>query len=153
MMAERPVARWRWMRRVACTVLLGATVAGCAVAGPSGDCAPGAGSPMIVYELFFGRTIDGRDSPVSDAEWNAFVAQVVTPNLPAGFTVLNGQGQWQNPATTEIVRDPTKILIVAAPSTRQTAGAIKTIRQAYEQRFGQQSVGMTSHGACGDFAS
>ncbi len=108
---------------------------------------------MIVHELFFGRTLDGRASAVSDAEWNAFVAQVVTPNLPAGFTVLDGQGQWQNPATKEIVRDPTKILIVAAPSTRQTAGAIKTIRQAYERRFGQQSVGMISHAACGDFAS
>ncbi len=108
---------------------------------------------MIVYELFFGRTIADRAAPVTDAEWNAFIEQVVTPNLPAGFTVFDGQGQWQNPATKEIVRDPTKILLAAAPPTRQTAEAIKTIRQSYEQRFGQQSVGIISHAACADFES
>jgi len=141
------------MRSVACALLLGAALTGCALARPSSDCAPGAGSPMIVYELFFGRTIADRAAPVTDAEWNAFIEQVVTPNLPAGFTVFDGQGQWQNPATKEIVRDPTKILLAAAPPTRQTAEAIKTIRQSYEQRFGQQSVGIISHAACADFES
>ena len=43
-----------------------------------------------------------------------FAAQAVTPNFPDGFTVFDGQGQWRNPQTGHIARDPTKILLVAA---------------------------------------
>src|SRR5580698_4729361 len=63
---------------------------------------------MLVAELFFGRDIRGR-GPLSDAEWADFAAQIVTPNFPDGFTVTDGNGQWQNPATREITRQPTKI--------------------------------------------
>ena len=53
---------------------------------------------MLVAELFFGRSIAGR-GPLSDAEWAGFAAEVVTPNFPDGFTVMDGEGQWRNPAT------------------------------------------------------
>ena len=106
---------------------------------------------MVVHELFFGRTIDGRAMPVSDAEWDGFVARAVTPKLPAGFTVVDGEGQWQDPATGKIIRDSTKILIVAAPPTAQTAAAIDAIKEAYKRQFRQRSVGMVSHVACADF--
>src|SRR5450759_2879655 len=43
--------------------------------------------------------------------------QIVTPNCPDGFTVTDGNGQWQNPATREITRQPTKIVLVAARRT------------------------------------
>jgi hypothetical protein len=132
-------------------MLLGVTLAGCAGDEARHDCAAGAGSPMVVYDLFFGRTIDGRSLPVSDAEWAAFVERVVTPNLPAGFTVVDGEGQWQNPATGRMIRDPTKVLIAAAPASAQTAAAIDTIKEAYKRQFKQRSVGMISHAACADF--
>ena len=48
--------------------------------------------PMVVAELFFGRGIRGR-APLSEAEWAAFAAQVITPNFPDGFTVFDGEGQ------------------------------------------------------------
>jgi hypothetical protein len=135
----------------ACAMLVGATLTGCAGDEARHQCAAGAGSPMVVYDLFFGRTIDGRAAPVSDAEWAGFVERVVTPNLPAGFTVLDGQGQWQDPATGKTMRDPTKILIAVAPPTAQTAAAIDTIKEAYKRQFKQRSVGMVSHAACADF--
>ncbi len=56
---------------------------------------------MLVAELFFGRNIRGR-APLTEAEWRAFAAEIVTPNFPDGFTVFDGDGQWQNPATREI---------------------------------------------------
>ncbi|HKW52899.1 MAG TPA: DUF3574 domain-containing protein [Stellaceae bacterium] len=132
-------------------VLLAAALAGCARGEAEHECARGTGSPMVVYDLFFGRTIDGRSLPVSDAEWAAFVERVVTPNLPAGFTVVDGEGQWQDPASGQIIRDPTKVLIAAAPASAQTAAAIDTIKETYKRQFKQRSVGMISHAGCADF--
>ena len=106
---------------------------------------------MVVYDLFFGRNIEGR-APVSDVEWAAFVDRVITPNLPDGFTVFDGYGQWRNPATGAIVRDPTKILMVAVPSNRGASQAIDAVKKAYEKEFNQQSVGMIVHAACAGFA-
>jgi hypothetical protein len=125
-----------------------ATLAACAADAPP-RCA--AGAPMEVHELFFGRSVEGRP-PVSDGEWDSFVAEVVTPNLPDGFTVLDGYGQWRNPATGAIGRDPTKILLVAAPSDDAARRAIDAIRKSYEKRFDQHSVGMITRTACADFA-
>ena len=71
---------------------------------------------MLVAELFFARGGRGR-APVTDAEWAEFAAQTVTPNFPDGFTVFDGQGQWRNPHTGHLARDPTKVLLVAAPRT------------------------------------
>ena len=134
-----------------CAMLLGTTLTGCAGGDARQVCAAGAGSPMVVYDLFFGRMIEGRASPVSDAEWAGFVERVVTPNLPSGFTVVDGEGQWQDAATGKISREPSKLLIVAAPPTAQTAAAIDTIKEAYKRQFKQRSVGMVSHAACADF--
>ncbi len=75
---------------------------------------------MLVAELFFGRSIKGR-APLTDAEWAEFAAQTVTPNFPDGFTVFDGEGQWRNPQTGHIARDPTKILLVAAQRTPDLA--------------------------------
>jgi hypothetical protein len=89
---------------------------------------------------------------VSDGEWESFLAEVVTPNLPDGFTILDGYGQWRNPGTGAIGRDPTKILIVAMPPNDAARRAIDAIRKSYEKRFDQQSVGMITRTACADFA-
>src|ERR1700720_3138159 len=84
-------------------------LAGCAV--PAADLPPSAcllptQKPMLVVELFFGRNIPGR-SPVSEAEWADFVARVITPNFPDGFTVFNGAlGQSRDPQSGTIVREP-----------------------------------------------
>src|SRR6266851_6270803 len=93
---------------------------------------------MLVAELFFGRTIRGRE-PLSDAEWSEFAAQVVTPNFPDGFTVTDGNGQWQNPATREITRQPTKIVLVAAKLTPDLGARLSAVIDAYKTRFRQQS--------------
>ena len=78
--------------------------------------------PMLVAELFFGRNIPGR-APVSEAEWADFVARVITPNFPDGFTVLDGAGQWRDPQSGVIAREPPKILL--ADALRETAPDLK----------------------------
>ncbi|HVC57008.1 MAG TPA: DUF3574 domain-containing protein [Stellaceae bacterium] len=105
---------------------------------------------MLVAELFFGRNIPGRGM-LSDAEWAAFAAGTVTANFPDGFTAFDGEGQWQNPATHQIAREPTKILLVAVRRSPDLARRLAAVIAAYKGRFHQQSVGIITRDACAAF--
>jgi hypothetical protein len=105
---------------------------------------------MLVAELFFGRNIAGR-GPLTDAEWHAFAAEIVTPNFPDGFTVFDGEGQWRNPASGRIAQDPTKILLVAAKRAPSLAARLAAVIEAYKTRFRQQSVGIITRDSCAAF--
>ena len=106
---------------------------------------------MLVAELFFGRNVPGR-APVSDAEWADFAARVITRNLPDGFTVHDGAGQWLNPQTGNITRERTKILTVASDKPRPDfKDRLSAIIDAYRSRFRQQSVGIITRNACASF--
>ncbi len=100
---------------------------------------------MLEYELFFGRT------SVTDQAWSDFTAQVVTPNLPDGFTMFDADGQWMNPETQKISQERTKVIIVAVPDTPVTRTAIARVKDEYRQRFHQISVGTAIHPVCGAF--
>ena len=105
---------------------------------------------MLEYHLFFGRNITGRP-PLTDPEWAEFAARIVTAHLPDGFTELDAEGQWMNPLTHHISRDPTKVIIVAVPDTPATAAAIVAVKDAYRAQFHQQSVGTTVAPVCAAF--
>jgi len=105
---------------------------------------------MLVAELFFGRDIPGRGS-LNDAEWANFATRVVTPNFPEGFTVMDGDGQWQNPKTGEISRQRTKILLVAAKRSPDLSRRLSAVIEAYKARFRQQSVGIITRDSCASF--
>jgi hypothetical protein len=105
---------------------------------------------MLVAELFVGRNIHGR-GPLTDAEWSEFAAQIVAPNFPDGFTVLDGDGQWQNPVTHATMRERTKILLVAARRTPDLGQRLSAVIDAYKMRFHQQSVGIITRDSCAAF--
>jgi Protein of unknown function (DUF3574) len=105
---------------------------------------------MLVAELFFGRNIRGRGA-LSDAEWAEFAAEIVAPNFPDGFTVFDGDGQWQNPATYEVTRQRTKILLVAVKRTPDLGPRLSAVIDAYKRRFHQQSVGLITRDSCASF--
>ncbi|MGA8552642.1 MAG: DUF3574 domain-containing protein [Stellaceae bacterium] len=126
-------------------------LSGCAASPPAPYvCLLPAEQRMLVAELFFARGIRGR-APVTDAEWAGFVAHVVTPSFHDGFTVFDGRGQWRNPQTGHIARDPTKILMVAARRTPDLARRLAAVIDAYETRFHQQSVGIITRDSCAAF--
>jgi hypothetical protein len=137
------------MHRLACILVL-CLIAGCAQPPPPSSCAHLGGAPILEYQLYFGRSIAGR-APITDQEWSAFAADVVTPHLPDGFTAFDADGQWMNPATHRIAVERTKVLVVAVPDTDAARAAIAAIRDAYRAQFHQQSVGMTVHPTCGAF--
>jgi hypothetical protein len=105
---------------------------------------------MLVAELFFGRGIRGR-VPLTDAEWTEFAAAVVTPTFPDGFTVFDGDGQWQSPESGTIGHERTKILLVAIKRAPDLAGRLSAVVEAYKSRFHQQSVGLITHDSCAAF--
>ena len=106
--------------------------------------------PMKVVELFFGRDIAGR-APLTDQEWSDFVTTVIAKEFPQGFTVTDGDGEWQNPATRSFTRERTKILAVAAPQSPELASRISRIRENYSRVYHQSSVGVLTYDACGEF--
>ena len=105
---------------------------------------------MLIAELFFGRAIEGRGE-LTEAEWTKFSAETITPNFPDGFTVFDGAGQWRNPQTRQIFRDPTKILLIAAKRSPDLAGRLAAVMDAYKARFHQQSVGLITRDSCAAF--
>ena len=86
-------------RAVAPLLCLLALLAGCTPPSPATSamrCPPGQGSPMLAFELFFGRSIRGQ-AEVSDSAWDDFLTRMVTPNLPNGYTVSDAIGAWRIP--------------------------------------------------------
>ena len=106
--------------------------------------------PVVVAELFFGRAIAGRQ-PLTEAEWADFAGSVITRSFPDGFTIIDGAGQWQNPATREIARERTKILLVAAKRAPDLAARLSAVIDAYKARFRQESVGVITRDSCASF--
>jgi len=126
-------------RAVAAALL--ALLAGCAAPAPR--CAGLPGAPMLSAELFF--------ATVDPAAWRGFLAEVVTPRLPSGFTVLEGQGQWRGQANGQIMSEPSTVLLVVAEPGAATLAALEAIRAEYRRRFAQESVGLALTESCASF--
>ncbi len=111
---------------------------------------------MLVAELFFGRSIaetyQGElGATVTDAQWAAFARSVLTPAFPDGLTAQDAAGQWRDPATGMISREPAMLVIVAAPDTQQTRRSLDEVMAQYRTRFHQQSVGLILRRDCTNF--
>jgi hypothetical protein len=94
--------------------------------------------PAVQLDLHFGRDRKGG-SEVSDAEWAAFLAEIVTPRFPAGLAVVESAGQWRSSSGT-VVRERSKLVTIVvfdAPAHRRAADEIVA---TYLRRFGQDAV-------------
>jgi hypothetical protein len=102
-----------------------------------------------VVTFYFGLTRLVFPS-VTEAEWSEFVAEIVTPAFPDGFTVFEGAGQFFNPRRRAVIKIATKVLVITA--SKSDAAAIDRVRGEYERRFNQHSVGLTVVPCHADFA-
>ncbi len=106
-----------------------------------------------VAQLFFGRSIEGR-KPLTDAEWSEFAATVLSRYFPDGFTAYDGDGQWFDPRSRKIVRERSKIVVIAfTGSDEEFSRKIHAVSSDYRGRFRQQSVGLITEKACAAFRS
>ena len=89
-------------------------------------------------ELYFGLSKpDG--SLVSDADYQRFLDTEVTPRFSDGFTLLGGNGQFRG-TSGEIIREPTRIVLLLYPFDAAKSAAVEEIRAAYRKQFQQESV-------------
>jgi hypothetical protein len=110
----------------------------------------GAEQPREIAELVFGRRI-GTEGAVGEAAWQRFVAREITPRFPEGITLIAAGGQWHNPGTGRIVREPATIVIIAMPGRPDDHQRLDEIAHAYKTLFRQRSVGIIVHAACVSF--
>lgn len=128
------------MRRAALAVFL-ALLGGCAAEPRCGS--PSA--PMLRAELFFGR--DG----VSDEAWDAFVRDELTAAFPAGLTILPARGQWRDPGTGALLREPSAVVLVLLDPAEADPARLAAVAEAYKRKHAQQSVGVSVTPACASF--
>ena len=110
---------------------------GCAVA-PEEPC-PDGFERYTEFQLFFGLH-DSDGQRVSEEEWQAFLADTVTPRFPAGMTIIDVSGQWQEPGGA-IQREDTKLLrgLLDAPAG-DGLRLIDEISDEFTTRFNQDPV-------------
>lgn len=96
----------------------------------------------------------GRSGPggevVSDAEWESFLAESVTPRFPDGLSVVDAAGQWRS-SSGDIVRERSKLLVILAPPGTEALELTSEIARDYRLRFDQDAVLRSSTNACVDF--
>ena len=131
------------MRRA--PLLLALALGACAQAGAPPVCTAPL-KPAVAIDLYFGRDKPGGGE-VSDAEWGAFVTEVVTSRFPDGLSVFDSSGQYREP-NGRIVRERSKRLVVVVFDQPAHKAKIIEIVEAYKQRFGQYSVFRVEQPVC-----
>lgn len=135
-------------RQVAALAVAALALSGCvsidargiktALACPAGE------TSQDVAEMAFGRSI-GQQVGVSEAEFDRFLDEVVTPRFPDGLTVQDSQGRWLYQGVD--YREPGKVvtLILRSPGDR---AKLAEIAAAYEARFRQDAVLIMTRPTC-----
>lgn len=124
------------MRRLAVLLLLMTGLAACAGPPP-----PACGAPYQPVEevlLFFGR--DTPAGEVSEAEWQAFLEEVLVPAFPDGATVLDGEGRWFDDAAGRSGAERSKLVLLLVFEPQGLEARIGQVAERYAARFQQQAV-------------
>ena len=130
--------RWFDNARLAAACALLIATAGCSLPAGEGFAPPLAQQIRVSDRLYFGRV--HAAGVVSQAEWEQFLADVVTPRFPEGLTVWAADGQWRDGARRVTIREPTFVLELVHVHGASRDSDLKAVVAAYKQRFAQQSV-------------
>ena len=133
-----------WARAALGLAASAAILSGCASLAPA--ICPAGQSAGREVQLFFGRNVGDRVG-VSEADFQRFVDEELTPRFPEGLTVLDAAGQWRG-ASGVIGREPSKVVILVLPGRAGDEGKLAEVRQAYRVRFAQEAVLMTMQPTC-----
>ena len=95
-------------------------------------------SAMVRDVLYFGRNRP-TGGVVSDAEWQSFLDQVVTPRFPTGLTVVAATGQWRGQSGA-VEQEQAEILTLFHTGDEAARRAVAEIATEYQQRFQQEAV-------------
>lgn len=136
------------MIRLGFLAAISVVLTGCASLQPA-TCAPGQ-QAMLTAELLFGRKIGDRIG-VGEAAFRRFVDEEVTPRFPDGLTILDASGQYRDTERAVLVREPSKLVLIALKDEPDGRARLAAIAERYKTRFNQQSVGTILRPACVSF--
>ena len=126
--------------------ILMTTLAGCA-AGPQLEC-HGDERSLVLDTLYFGTASPA--GPVSDTQWQAFVAEVVSAEFPNGYTVLRGEGAWRGD-NGQLQREDSHVLQLVHEAGAAADQAIQRISSRYKKQFEQEAVLRVRTASCASF--
>ena len=110
-------------------------------------CAP-LGIPQTRTTLYFGLSQAGGN--ISEASWQTFLRDEVTPRFPEGLTVWEAQGQWRQ-SDGKIGHERAKVLLLVHAQSAELRPAIAAIIQRYKVLFHQESVLWETAPVCAAF--
>ena len=93
---------------------------------------------LIQVDLFFGRDISGVGE-VSEAQFQSFVDEEITPRFSDGLTIFDTLGQFQD-STGTVVEESSKVVSLIVEDTETNEVAIDEIANEYIEQFQQESV-------------
>lgn len=106
--------------------------------------------PMMSAEMLFGRNIGDRVG-VSEQAFSQFVTTEITPRFPDGLTVIDAKGQWRDTERGNVVREPSKVVLITFRDAPEKRAALDAIADAYKTRFKQQGVAIVTRPTCVSF--
>ena len=121
-------------------------LAACAPQAPS--CAPPS-VPATGFEVYFGRDKPGGE--VTEAEWQGFVDEILSPRFPDGLTVLDAKGLWRDPRSGKVLGERTKLVLLVAPDGAAARPVIEAAVADYQRRFDQHTVLRLERPVCAIF--
>ena len=101
--------------------------------------------------MFFGLDIGVGGRQVTAQEWKSFVEGDATLRFLAGFSVLDGDGQWLDPETKVVAREKAKIMLINAPDSAAFRQKVTELARVYREKFHQKAVGITATESCAGF--
>ncbi|MFF5706056.1 DUF3574 domain-containing protein [Streptomyces sp. NPDC012794] len=110
------------------------------------------GSAYISTHLYFGTGRHNGHPPITEEQFNRFIADVVTPRFPSGLTLQEGRGQWRDKEG-DINQERSYELTVMYPVREAHArnADIEYIRNLYCTMWELESVGRADVRAAVDF--
>ena len=101
--------------------------------------------PSVSDLIYFGTDTPG--GRVSDADWAAFLGEVVTPRFPDGLTTWRASGQWRS-ADGSLTREDSHVLNLVHAGDAKAEGAIGALIGEYKMRYRQEAVLRVRSDAC-----
>lgn len=83
--------------------------------------------------------MNSPDGPVSETQWQAFLAEVVTPRFPAGLTVYQAKGQWRGDSG-QVEQEDSRAIDLIHEDTAEERKRVVEIAEEYKRRFKQEAV-------------
>ena len=133
--------------RLVITILLAATLAACTTTSSDYACT---GTAQVETRLYLGLSLPGRPNVTASA-FAKFLKTEVTPRLPEGYTLLDGQGFWREVRSGKTISEPSRVLVHLHDSSPAKNSTLDAIASAYKQAFHQEAVLRTDTRTCVDF--